>query len=403
MHNKRKILTMLVALVLLIGITVPATLAYMTMKTEPIKNVFEPVKSPEHDFDIEVGGEKVFTGRDWTEGDNFTFILQLWDGNDWVAIGNDSVTYDKENADFKKFDFSDIIKGKITEEGIYKFRIVESEGQMEYVKYDDKKCRFDVTVAVANAETGALDVTLVENVENTKVAKEEQTGDYSVAVSFENTYNKPPEPPVPEDPDPVKIDFVVDKTVKNTGEQAIGPKGFDFKLIKNSTKEEWTAEADENGYAAFSMTYTKDDIGKVYLYELSEVNDGIEGVTYSEEVYDISVGIELSEDNELITTIKMDDKVVKDIKAKFENIYAGEEPTDPSQPSDPTDPSDPSKPSDPTKPAGPTDGSDKPTNPPKDAGSKTGDDFSVIPVVAIMVAALAVMAVVIISGRRRRA
>ena len=391
---------MLVALVLLIGMTVPATMAYMTMKTEPIKNVFEPVKTPDHDFDIEVTGEKALTGRDWTEGDNFDFILQQWDGSDWVALGNDSVTYDKENAEFNKFDFSDIIKSKITEANKYKFRIVESEGQMEYVKYDDKKCRFDVTVAVADTEIGALDVTLVENVENTKVTKDEQTGDYSVAVSFENTYNKPPEPPVPEDPDPVKIDFVVDKTVKNTGEQTIGPKGFDFKLIKNSTKEEWTAEADENGYAAFSMTYTKDDIGKVYLYELSEVNDGIEGVTYSEEVYDISVGIQLSEDNELITTIKMDDKVVKDIKAKFENIYSGEEPTDPSQPSDPTEPS---KPSDPTKPAGPTDGSDKPTSPPKDDGSKTGDDFNMIPAVAVMIAALAVMAVVIVSGRRRKA
>lgn len=393
MHNKRKILTILVALVLLIGMTVPATMAYLTVKTEPVKNVFEPVKSPEHDFDIEVSGEKILEGRDWAEGDNFTFILQQWDGNDWTTIGNDSVTYDKQSADFKKFDFSDIIKSKITEEGTYKFGIVEGEGQIEYVEYDDKKCRFDVTVAVADAETGALDVTFVENVENSKVSKDEQTGDYSVAVSFENTYNKPTEPPVPEDPDPVKIDFVVDKTVKNTGEQTIGPKGFDFKLVKNSTKEEWTAEADESGYAAFEMTYTKDDIGKVYLYELSEVNDGIEGVTYSEEVYDISVGIEVSEDNQLITTIKMDDKVVKDVKAKFENIYAGVESSEPT---------DPSQPSDPTKPIGPTDGSDKTANPPKDDGSKTGDDFNMIPVAAIMIAALAVMAVVVISGRRRK-
>lgn len=390
------------ALVLLIGMTVPATMAYLTVKTEPIKNVFEPVKSPEHDFDIEVGGEKVLKGRDWAEGDNFMFILQQWDGKEWIAIGNDSVAYDKENVDFKKFDFSDIIKSKITEEGLYKFRIVEGEGQMEYVKYDDKKCRFDVTVAVADAETGALDVTFVENVENTKVSKDEQTGDYSVAVSFENTYNKPPEPPVPEDPDPVKINFEVDKKVKNIGDEEIGPKGFKFKLIKNSTKEEWTAEVDESGYAAFEMTYTKDDIGKVYLYELSEVNDGIEGVTYSEEVYDISVGIEVSEDNQLITTIKMDDKVVKDVKAKFENIYAGVEPSEPTDPSQPSDPSDSSEPSDPTKPIGPTDSSDKPANPPKDDGSKTGDDFNVIPVAAIMIAALAVMAVVVISGRRRK-
>ncbi len=402
---------MLMAMVLLFGVSAQATMAYLTVKTEPVKNTFVPVHSPVHDLDITVTGEKdvvEYVEEDgkqvvkpaWKEGDAFNFEVQVWEGNRWETVGTAAVAYDKDKEDFNKFDVSEIVKNQIAEPGEYSFRIAETKGSDSTITYDETACRFDVVVEAD--ETGAMDITEVKDIEDTKIEKDSESGDYIVAAAFTNKYTAPVIPPEPVDPDPIKIEFIVDKTVKNIGEEEIGPKGFDFKLVKDSTKEEWTEEADENGYAAFEMTYTKDDIGCVYLYELSEIDDGIESVTYSDKVYDISVGIELSEDNELIPTIKVDDKVVKEVKAEFENIYEGEAGTEPTDPDEPSEPSDPSEP---TKPDKPTDG-DKPTQPDKpadkDPGSKTGDDFNMIPLIAIMIAALAVMTVVIVSGRRRK-
>ena len=409
--KKHKLIVMLMAMVLLFGVSAQATMAYLTVKTEPVKNTFVPVHSPVHDLDITVTGEKDVVeyveeeGKQvakpaWKEGDAFNFEVQVWEGNRWETVGTAAVAYDKDKDDFNKFDVSEIIKNQIAEPGEYSFRIAETKGSDSTITYDETACRFDVVVKAD--DTGAMDITEVKDIEDAKIVKDSESGDYTVAAAFTNKYTAPVIPPEPVDPDPIKIEFIVDKTVKNIGEEEIGPKGFDFKLVKDSTKEEWTEEADENGYAAFEMTYTKDDIGKTYLYELSEVNDGVEGVSYCEDVYDIAVSITLDEEeNKLETSIKMNDKIVSSVKAEFENIYDGAgggevDPGDPGLPTDPTDPDKPTKPDKPDKPGDPT----KPAD--KDPGSKTGDDFNMIPLIAIMIAALAVMTVVIISGRRRK-
>jgi len=274
------------AMVLLFGVSAQATMAYLTVKTEPVKNTFVPVHSPVHDLDITVTGEKdvvEYVEKDgkqvakpaWKEGDAFNFEVQVWEGNRWETVGTAAVAYDKDKDDFNKFDVSEIIKNQIAEPGEYSFRIAETKGSDSTITYDETACRFDVVVKAD--DTGAMDITEVKDIEDAKIVKDSESGDYTVSAAFTNKYTAPVIPPEPVDPDPIKIEFIVDKTVKNIGEEEIGPKGFDFKLVKDSTKEEWTEEADENGYAAFEMTYTKDDIGKTYLYELSEVNDGVEG------------------------------------------------------------------------------------------------------------------------------
>lgn len=377
--SKRKIPIMLTALVLLIGVSVPVTVAYLSVKTEPVMNTFVPVKTPQHDLDITVVGEKKVvdskSGKSaWKDGDAFNFEVQVWDVNRWKTVGTAAVSYDEDEEDFNKFDASHIIKAQITEAGEYSFRIAETVGTDETITYDETACRFDMVVEAD--ESGAMDITEVKDIEDAEIVKDSESGDYTVAASFTNKYTEPVVPPELEDPEDIKIDFVVDKTVKNTGKIEIGPKGFDFKLVQNSPNSEWTEEVDENGYAAFEMTYTKDDIGKTYLYELSEVNDGVTGVTYSDKVYEISVGITLDEEeNKLVADIKVDDKSVNSIKAKFENVYEGEIETEPTVPSEPAD---------------------------KDDGSKTGDDSNMLPVMMIMLACLAVMAVVVISARRRK-
>lgn len=380
--NKSKILILLASLILLFGVSVQTTLAYLTVNTEPVTNTFVPVQTVEHDLNITVTGDKDLKGRDWQEGDSFTFMLQQWDGQakEWVTKGTASVAYDKEKKDFDKFDMSGLVQEQLTAPGTYSFRIVEGEGSLANVTYDEKACRFDVTVKADSR--GAMDISAVTNKENTTVTKDSSTGDYSVAVRFTNTFTKPVDPPKPPDPDDIKVDINVEKVMKNEGAGEIGPEGFNFTLVKDSTKETLTETSDKDGNAVFDLTFTKDDIGKTYIYELSEVNDGEEYVTYSDAIYQIKISIELNDDNELVPTITCDDKVVKNVDVKFENIY-----DKPEGPTKPTDPDDPTKPGDPDD--------------PKDDGSQTGDDSNMTLFVLILLTSVAVMALVVIPKRRK--
>ena len=358
---------------LAIGVSVPSTLAYLQAETEPVKNTFVPVQSVVHDVDITVTGEKVLQGRDWQEGDSFIFVLQLWNAETekWDTIGTESVAYSKDKTDFANFDFSELVTQQLKEPRYYTFRVVEGQGSLTGMTYDQRVCKF--LVHVTADDTGAMDITSVTDKENTAIAQDSETGDFTVNMSFLNTYIKPHEPPVTPDPEDIAFDFQINKKVKNVGDGKIGPDGFDFQLEKNSTGQKWTKTSDAAGSAVFHMTYDKDDIGKVYIYELTELAGKQAGVTYDQREYQIKVGIALDEkENELVPSITLDGKQVSKVEVDFVNTYEAptepskpDEPSDPTKPSEPSQPSEPSEPSEPSKPSEPSDPSDptKPSDP----------------------------------------
>ena len=289
MNKRYKITALLLTLVLMFGVSAQATIAYLTDKTDEIKNTFVPVKSPVHQLAIELVGEKTFEGKAWEdEVFSFKLMLQAEDGQasqqeeQWVQVGTADV--DKDNA---SFDMSGQLKQQLIDKGTYRFSISEVQGLIEDVEYDKREYGF--AVEVGKSADGALHI--------------------------ERVY------------------------------------------------PEYEAEADEFAVTSLDGVYT--------------------------------------------------------VRAEFVNAYE-EEPTEPSEPSDPSEPSkptDPTEPSEPSEPSVPTEPS-KPTEPSNggstegttagddvadDEASKTGDDMNIVLWMAIMIASGAVIVVLFVDRRRRRA
>lgn len=272
---------------------------------------------------VTVSGVKVLEGREWQTGDSFSFVLEQKDGESWTKFGEQTVTYDAENADFNKFDFNDVFKALTFDEvGTYTFRMSEVIGTLENVDYDKTVNHFTVKVTDVDMD-GKLEINTVAGTENAAVTK---TNDgYAVSVTFSNTFV----PPVVPDPDPITVQIGIDKIINNVGEATHGKGGFQFVLKNTATSEGLGATSADNGKASFSLTFTKADIGKTHTYELSETNQGFAGMTYDTDVHEITITVSLNENNELVAALTMDGKSVTALSATFENTYDADTPEAP--------------------------------------------------------------------------
>ena len=281
-------------------------------------NVYNPVSiTPANVF---VSGTKILEGREWQEGDSFSFRLeQEQTDSSWSLISTKTVTYDDGNASFNQFDFSDALHSLTFDKvGIYTFRITEVVGELENVDYDKSVNTFAIKVTDVDMD-GKLEVSTVTAAQNASV--KEADGKYTISVIFNNTFI-----PVIPDPEDITVKINVDKTVKNTGSSSISPAGFEFVLENTVSGDKQTLKTDENGDAVFSLPFAFADVDKTFTYKLSEINNGMAGVTYDTKIYDISIAITLSNDNELVASITMDGEKVNKAIATFENIYHTELP-----------------------------------------------------------------------------
>ncbi len=272
---------------------------------------------------VTVNGFKVLEGRDWQTGDSFSFKLEYKDGEGWTELGTKMITYVAENADFNKFDFSDIMTDITFDKvGIYAFRMSEIKGELENVDYDQTVNHFTVKVTDVDMD-GKLEINAVVGTENAKVTAE--NGKYTVSVAFNNTFV----PPVIPDPDSITVNVTVNKKVTNTGKVSIGPDGFEFVLENLLTQEKKSLDSDGNGKAVFALTFTKADVGKAYTYKLSETNEGVAGMTYDTDVYEITVAITLNDNNVLVATATVGGQAAENIVAEFQNTYHADTPVAP--------------------------------------------------------------------------
>ncbi len=264
---------------------------------------------------VTVSGVKVLEGREWQTGDRFSFLLEQNDGESWTKLGEQTVTYDAENDDFNKFDFSDVFQALTFDKvGTYTFRMSEVVGTLENVDYDKTVNHFTVKVTDVDMD-GKLEINTASGTENAAVTK---TNDgYAVSVTFNNTFV----PPVVPDPDPITVLIGIDKIISNVGEATHGKGGFQFVLKNTATSKGLGATSADNGKASFSLTYTKADIGKTYTYKLSETNQGLAGMTYDTDVHEITIKVSLNGNNELVAALTMDGKSVNALNATFENTY----------------------------------------------------------------------------------
>lgn len=272
---------------------------------------------------VSVNGIKILEGRDWQDGDSFSFKLEQQSGESWIELGTKTVTYSADNADFNKFDFSEVMQGLTFDQvGTYTFRMSEIIGDLDNVDYDETVNHFTVKVTDTDMD-GKLEVNTASGTENAKVT--EENGKYTVSVTFNNTFV----PVILPDPDPITVNVEVNKTVNNTGAQSIGPEGFEFVLENVATGEKTAMISDSDGKAIFGLTFGKADIGKTYTYKLSETNKGAAGMIYDTDVYEITVSVSLSEDNKLIAAVSMNGTATETPVAAFENTYHADQPVSP--------------------------------------------------------------------------
>jgi len=127
----------------------------------------------------------------------------------------------------------------------------------------------------------------------------------------------------------IVVNIEVNKIVKNTGTASISPEGFEFVLENTTSGEKITLKTAANGKALLTLPFTAEDAGKSFAYKLSEIDTGMQGVTYDQKIYDIHIAVILGEDNKLVAIVTVDGKTVSNAVVKFENTYHGEKPNPP--------------------------------------------------------------------------
>lgn len=193
----------------------------------------------------------------------------------------------------------------------YNYILKEYNDGREGVTYDEREYKISITVGLD--QTSQLSVKV-------KVNGIEENEDK--IFTFENTYHQNPPITPPED---INLDININKIVNNTGDKFIGPGNFEFVLTDQTNNTTDKVRTNQSGQATIKKTYTSSDIDKTYTYKLTETNEGLEGVTYSNNEYTIEVTISLTNDNKLAATTKLDGIEVTSIDTEFINIYHVEE------------------------------------------------------------------------------
>ncbi len=263
---------------------------------------------------VTIQGDKKLSGRDLVDGE-FKFLMTEADASfNALAGATPMVAF---NAD-GKFSFDAL---SFTKVGSYYFVISEDTTvDAERVSFDD--AMYFVTIRITDDENGKLIASDPVIVKKGSTAAVE-------TIEFTNVF-------VPKPAD-ITVSIDITKTVVNKGTDTIGPDDFEF-LLKNLADgvDGITVKSDKDGKAKFALTFTEDDIGKIYSYKLTEVDSGRHGVTYSKAEYAITVAITLDKaTNTLVATLTQNETAVTKLAAAFENTYDVDIPDNP-QTGDPT-------------------------------------------------------------------
>lgn len=151
-------------------------------------NVYTPASV--RPVNVFIKGEKNLEGRDWQEGDSFSFALEYMQGEDsWTLLGTKTVTFDSQDDAFNHFDFSDLLHSLTFDRvGVYNFRISEIEGELENIDYDTSVKSFAIKVTDLDMD-GCLEIKSVTDEQNTDISA--NNGEYTVHTTFNNTFISP--------------------------------------------------------------------------------------------------------------------------------------------------------------------------------------------------------------------
>ena len=252
--------------------------------------------------------EKILTGRDWFENDEFTFTLVAYDdvtknaveptdsNKEATVVLPDNATGITATDANHKANFGDIL---FKEVGTYTFQIQETPGNVKNVAYDTHSCI--VTVVVTDNKEGEL------------VA----TPSYSGKIEFENIYT----------PDPVTATLVGKKTLNGRTLKA-GEFRFYIEAAEGTAqntpmpKNNIVANVADGSITYATVTYT--EVG-TYKYLISEIEANLAGVTCDKDKVEATVEVTYDHKTGKLVSEVTYKKSNGDSAFEFVNTYITEE------------------------------------------------------------------------------
>ena len=227
----------------------------------------------ELDFDL----SKVISGRDWTDGDEFSFTITAPEGAPLPDPA--TVTVSKKDA---KDGIAAIKFGKIhyAAAGTYKYEIRENAGSTVGMTYDAHVATAEVTVTEDSDGNLTANVTKKENGRFTNTYRTEL--DYAAAGGLKLSKTLSGRPMT-------EGQFTFTVTADEASANALG-------LLPgaNNFKSPATAEATVgliDILAGHEVKFTQADAGKTFTYTVAEKNDGKPGYTYDDAVRTVTIAV----------------------------------------------------------------------------------------------------------------
>lgn len=230
------------------------------------------------DADLDFGLSKAIDGREWTDGDEFSFTITAPDG---APLPNPAtVTVSNHDA---KDGIAAIKFGKIhyTAAGTYKYEIRENAGSTVGMTYDAHVATAEVTVTEDGDGTLTANVTKKENGRFTNTYRSELNYTAAGGLKLSKTLRGRP-----------MTDGQFTFTVKPADEASANALGLLHGA--NEFKSPATAEGTVgliDILAGHEVKFTQADAGKTFMYTVAEKNDHQPGYTYDEAVRTVTIAI----------------------------------------------------------------------------------------------------------------
>ena len=228
--------------------------------------------------ELDFGLSKAIDGRDWTDGDEFSFTITAPEGAPLPDPA--TVTVSKEDA---KGGIAAIKFGKIHYDaaGTYKYEIRENAGSTVGMTYDAHVATAEVTVTEDSDGTLTANVTKKENGRFTNTYRTEL--DYAAAGGLKlskTLYGRP----MTEG----QFTFTVTPADDDSA-SALGLLPGANNYESPATIEGTVGQIDI--LAGHEVKFTQADAGKTFTYTVAEKNDGQPGYTYDDAVRTVTIAI----------------------------------------------------------------------------------------------------------------
>ena len=258
-----------------------------TLKAEHVLKGTEPAEFKNTysvtplDAELDFGLSKAIDGREWTDGDEFSFTITAPDG---TPLPNPAtVTVSKRDA---KDGIAAIKFGKIhyTAAGTYKYEIRENAGSTAGMTYDAHVATAEVTVTEDGDGTLTANVTKKENGRFTNTYRTELNYTAAGGLKLSKTLRGRP-----------MTEGQFTFTVTPADEASANALGL--LPVANEFKSPATAEGTVgliDILAGHEVKFTQADAGKTFTYTVAETNDHQPGYTYDDA--ERTVTIEIADD-----------------------------------------------------------------------------------------------------------